>query len=67
MIIVAIKTYSRYSLSIIYNPKHKKVLIQSLNDVKDYLKSYKRRYIVLKHIWISFLWIKLSAVVIILK
>jgi len=50
MIIVAIKTYSRYSLSIIYNPKHKKVLIQSLNDVKDYLKSYKRRYIVLKHI-----------------
>jgi len=44
MIIVAIKTYSRYSLSIIYNPKHKKVLIQSLNDVKDYLKSFKHIY-----------------------
>ena len=50
MFIEAIKTLSRYSLSIIYNPKHKKVLIQTLNDVKDYLKSSKHGYLVLKHI-----------------
>ncbi len=43
MIIEVIKTLSRYSLCIIYNPKHKKVLIQTLNDVKDYLKSSKHR------------------------
>lgn len=67
MFIEAIKTLSRYSLSIIYNPKHKKVLIQTLNDVKHYLKSSKHGYIVLKHIWLPFLWIKLSAIVIILK